>query len=69
MQNRGKIVPDGGQQYTDPTDDLSLCVKALENFLVERGLFDPAALDILIETYEKKWASEWRKDCRAGMDR
>src|SRR5438876_7426351 len=34
--------------------DLTLRVKALESVLVERGLVDPAALDVLIDTYEHK---------------
>ena len=35
---------------SDPT----LRVKALESLLVEKGLVDPAALDVLIDTYEHK---------------
>ncbi len=34
--------------------DLTLRVKALESLLVEKGLVDPAALDVLIETIERK---------------
>src|SRR6185503_19661392 len=34
--------------------DLTLRVKALESLLVEKGLVDPAALDVLIETIESK---------------
>ena len=34
--------------------DLALRVKALESLLIEKGLVDPAALDLLIETYEEK---------------
>src|SRR5947207_13498216 len=34
--------------------DLTLRVKALESFLVEKGLVDPAALDALIDTMEHK---------------
>ena len=40
--------------HTDPPSDLELRVKALESLLVEKGLVDPAALDILIDTYEHK---------------
>ena len=40
--------------HTDPLSDLELRVKALESLLVEKGLVDPAALDILIDTYEHK---------------
>ena len=32
----------------------ALRVKALESLLIEKGLVDPAALDVLIETYETK---------------
>lgn len=34
--------------------DLELRVKALESLLIEKGLVDPAALDLLIDTYETK---------------
>ena len=34
--------------------DPALRVKALESLLVKKGLVDPAALDVLIETYEHK---------------
>jgi nitrile hydratase len=34
--------------------DVALRVKALESLLVERGLVDRAALDVLIDTYEHK---------------
>lgn len=40
--------------HTDPPNDLELRVKALESLLVEKGLVDPAALDVLIDTYEHK---------------
>jgi nitrile hydratase len=35
-------------------DDVELRVRALETLLVEKGYVDPAALDVFIETYEKK---------------
>jgi nitrile hydratase len=41
----------------DPTEvpsELALRVKALESLLVDKGLVDPAALDVLVETYEHK---------------
>jgi nitrile hydratase len=38
--------------HNDPLPDTVLRVKALESLLTEKGLVDPAALDILIETYE-----------------
>ena len=34
--------------------DMALRVKALESLLVEKGLVDQAALDVLIDTYEHK---------------
>ncbi|MCC7271095.1 MAG: nitrile hydratase subunit alpha [Alphaproteobacteria bacterium] len=34
--------------------EVELRVKALESLLVDKGLVDPAALDLLIETYETK---------------
>ncbi len=41
-------------RHTEPPSDLVLRVKALESLLVEKGLVDPAALDVLIDTYENK---------------
>jgi nitrile hydratase subunit alpha len=40
--------------YQVVPSDLTLRVKALESVLVEKGLVDPAALDLLIDTYEHK---------------
>jgi nitrile hydratase len=37
-----------------PLSDLQLRVKALESLLIEKRLVDPAALDVLIDTYETK---------------
>lgn len=42
------------QNFTDPPPDPALRIKALESLLVEKGLIDPAALDVLIDTYETK---------------
>ena len=39
---------------TDVPSDPALRVKALESLLVEKGLVDPAALDVLVDTYENK---------------
>src|SRR2546428_3624976 len=36
------------------TEETQLRVSALEGILVEKGYVDPAALDLLIETYETK---------------
>lgn len=43
-----------GHGHTDPLPDTVLRVKALESLLVEKGLVDPQALDVLIDTYETK---------------
>ncbi len=45
---------DHSHDHTEPPSDLVLRVKALESLLVEKGLVDPAALDVLIDTYEHK---------------
>lgn len=41
-------------RHTEPLSELVLRVKALESLLVEKGLVDPAALDVLIDTYENQ---------------
>ena len=38
--------------HTEPPSDVALRVQALESLLVEKGLVDPAALDLLIDAYE-----------------
>jgi len=43
-----------GHRHTDPLPDTVLRVKALESLLIEKGLVDPQALDVLIDTYETK---------------
>lgn len=45
---------DDGHHEGSALSDLDLRVRALESLLVEKGYVDPAALDILIETYESK---------------
>ncbi len=48
---------DGHDHHEDEGSELSpiaLRVRALESLLVEKGYVDPAALDVLIETYETK---------------
>ena len=40
--------------HTRPLSDPELRIKALEQVLSEKGLIDPAAVDLLIETYEEK---------------
>jgi len=41
-------------EHSEVPSDLALRVKALESLLVEKGLVDPAALEILIDTYENR---------------
>ncbi|HUQ92599.1 MAG TPA: nitrile hydratase subunit alpha [Bryobacteraceae bacterium] len=41
-------------EHSTVPSDPTLRVKALESLLVEKGLVDPAALDVLIDTYEHK---------------
>jgi nitrile hydratase len=41
-------------EHGAPLSDLQLRVKALESLLIDKGLVDPAALDVLIDTYETK---------------
>ena len=45
---------DEGGEPGPPLGDVQLRVKALESLLVEKGLVDPAALDVVIDTYENK---------------
>ncbi len=40
--------------HGSPLTDTQLRVRALESLLVDKGLVDPAALDVLIDTYETK---------------
>ncbi len=47
-------MPHDGHDHTDPPPELALRVKALESLLIEKGLVDPAALDVIIDTYEHK---------------
>ncbi len=50
-------MPHDGHDHDHEGSELSpivLRVKALESLLVDKGYVDPAALDVLIETYETK---------------
>ena len=53
-------MPHDGHHHDHDGDEgselspLALRVKALESLLVEKGYVDPAALDVLIDTYETK---------------
>ena len=40
--------------HTEPPSDLELRVKSLESLLVEKGLVERAAIDVLIDTYEHR---------------
>jgi len=41
-------------RHSDPPSDPALRVKALESLLTEKKLIDPAALDALVDTFEKR---------------
>jgi nitrile hydratase len=45
---------DHAQDHTDVPSAPALRVKALESLLVDKGLVDPVALDVLVDTYEHK---------------
>ncbi len=45
---------DHASEPGSPLAETDLRVRALESLLVEKGLVDPAALDVLIDTYETK---------------
>ena len=47
----------GHEHHSRPLSDPELRIKALEQVLTEKGLIDPAAVDLLIETYEEKVGS------------
>ena len=48
------MLADHHHDHQAVPSDPTLRVKALESLLVEKGLVDPAALDVLIDTYEHK---------------
>jgi nitrile hydratase len=50
----GRHSHDHPHDHTEPPSDLVLRVKALESLLVEKGLVDPVAIDLLIDAYETK---------------
>ena len=45
---------DYAQDHMEVPSEPALRVKALESLLVEKGLVDPAALDVLVDTYENR---------------
>src|SRR5688500_15148809 len=52
-QASGQALPNDHEHQAVPSD-LTLRVKALESLLVEKGLVDPRALDVIIDTMEHK---------------
>ena len=49
-----QLNSDDAQHHTVVPSDPALRVKALESLLIEKGLVDPEALDVLVDTYENK---------------
>jgi nitrile hydratase len=45
---------DHDHDHTEPPSELVLRVQALESLLVDKGLVDPAAIDLLVEAYETR---------------
>jgi nitrile hydratase len=41
-------------RHDEPESDIALRVKALESLLVAKGMIDPQALDMLVDTYENR---------------
>jgi nitrile hydratase subunit alpha len=55
QKTRQMTANDPGHEHDHPTpDEIAIRVKALESLLVEKGYVDPAALDVLIDTYEHR---------------
>jgi|TARA_B100001245_G_scaffold87482_1_gene63111 nitrile hydratase len=52
--NMSQSSSDHVQDHTDVPSDPELRVKALESLLVEKGLVDPVALDVLVDAFENK---------------
>jgi nitrile hydratase len=53
MQNDDHHHPDQHDQHSE-LDEMELRVRALRTVLTDKGYIDPAALDVLIDTYETK---------------
>lgn len=43
-----------GDEMTEPPSEMALRVQALESLLVEKGLVDPKALDVIVDRYENR---------------
>jgi nitrile hydratase len=54
MNNHDHDHHDHAQGEGSPLPEIALRVKALESILVEKGYLDPAAIDVIVETYETK---------------
>lgn len=46
-------MPHDGHDHGSELTETELRVRALESLLIEKGYVDPAALDVLVETFEK----------------
>jgi nitrile hydratase len=53
-QNMAHAADEHAHDHQTLPSDPTLRVKSLESLLVEKGLVDPAALDAVVETYERK---------------
>ena len=54
MAHDGHHHEDDGHDHGSELSPIALRVRALESLLVEKGYVDPAALDVMIDTYETK---------------
>ena len=45
---------DHNHEHGSELSEMQLRTRALETILLEKGYIEPAAIDVLIETYEKK---------------
>ena len=63
-------MPHDGHDHDDHSElsPIALRVKALESLLIEKGYVDPAALDVLIDTYETKTARAMARSGGQGLD-
>jgi nitrile hydratase len=54
MNDHGHDHHDHSHDDGSALPEIALRVKALESILVEKGYLDPAAIDVIVETYETK---------------
>ena len=45
---------DHGHRHNAPESDIALRVKAIEQLLTEKGIVDPAAIDLVVDYYETR---------------